>query len=160
MSAAEPAAATVVADQSVPTRPCLYCGRPVPQRSSSGRPFQYCRDNDDACLKAARNARSRERHAPGLPGQLAQTWELVDRLEQSAALLATSINGELSAAGVESKIAAVRAEAAAQSASAAAEARDAQAAAESARAETQTAIAQAEREGARREEAQDRKSVV
>jgi len=116
MSAAEP-------DTELPTRPCLHCGRPVPQRSSAGRPFQYCRDNDDACLRAARNARQRERNAPGLPGQLAQTWELVDRLEQATALLASSINGELSAAGVESKIAAVRAEAAAQSASAAAEAK-------------------------------------
>ena len=89
MSAAESAAATVAADPSLPvTRPCLHCGRPVPQRSSAGRPFQYCRDNDDACVKAARNSRARERNAPGLPGQLAQAWELVERLEQSAAVLA------------------------------------------------------------------------
>jgi hypothetical protein len=56
------------------TRPCAYCGRPVPQRTSAGRPFRYCRDNDDACLRAARNARLRQRSMPGLAGQVAQAF--------------------------------------------------------------------------------------
>jgi len=65
------------------TRPCAYCGRPVPQRASAGRPFRYCRDNDDECLRAARNARMRQRNAPGLAGQVAQAFELADRLEKA-----------------------------------------------------------------------------
>ncbi|MEU8388392.1 hypothetical protein AB0C20_09760, partial [Micromonospora sp. NPDC048843] len=64
------------------TRPCAHCGAPVPQRVGAGRPFRYCRDNDGACQRASRNSRMRHRNAPGLPGQVARTWEAVDRLDQ------------------------------------------------------------------------------
>jgi chromosome segregation ATPase len=100
------------------TRPCGYCGRPVAQRDSAGRPFRYCRDNDGACQRAARNGRMRERNSPGLTGQLARTWELVERLELTANTLADALHGELTAAGVERQVAAVRAEAAGQVAAA------------------------------------------
>src|SRR5262245_27049739 len=35
------------------TRPCAYCGRPVPQRGDSSPPVRYCLDNDGACANAA-----------------------------------------------------------------------------------------------------------
>src|SRR5581483_8037792 len=140
------------------TRPCLHCGKPVAQRVGAGRPFQYCRDNDDACVKAARNARARERHAPGLPGQVAQAWELVERLDQVAGVLAGSLAGELSAAGVESRVAAVRAEAAAAVAGAAgrAEAAAGVAGAQAQREEAAArAVAAEEREQEARRDAED-----
>jgi len=59
-------------------RPCAHCGRPVPQRAAAGRPFRYCRDNDDACLRAARAVRMRQRNTPGLAGQVAQAFEIAD----------------------------------------------------------------------------------
>ncbi|MCF2527065.1 hypothetical protein [Yinghuangia soli] len=65
-------------------RPCAHCGRPVAQKPGAGRPFRYCQDNDGACIKEARNSRQRQRHAPGLPGQVARTWEMVERMEQLA----------------------------------------------------------------------------
>ena len=70
------------------TRPCAHCGRPVPQRHAAGRPFRYCRDNDDACLRAARNARLRQRSSPGLAGQVAQAHEIMERLDRAAENLA------------------------------------------------------------------------
>jgi hypothetical protein len=73
----------VTSADAVNTRPCAHCGRPVPQRDSAGRPFRYCRDNDDACVRAARTARQRQRTAPGLAGQVAQAFDLVDRLERT-----------------------------------------------------------------------------
>jgi hypothetical protein len=117
-------------------RPCAYCGRPVPQRASAGRPFRYCRDNEDACLKAARNARMRQRNAPGLAGQVAQAFELADRLERALETLTDSLHGELSPAGVDRTVTTIRAETAAA-----------------------LAAAQAERDEARRE-AEDRHAVV
>jgi len=102
----------------VDERPCVHCGRPVPQRGGAGRPFRYCRDNDGACLRAARNSRMRERSSPGLAGQVARTWELVERLELTAGTLADALHAELSPAGVERQTAAVRAEAAVQIAAA------------------------------------------
>src|SRR6187551_1913923 len=66
----------------VETRPCAHCGRPVPQRSAAGRPFRYCRDNDGECQRASRNVRMRHRASPGLSGEVARTWEAVDRLDQ------------------------------------------------------------------------------
>src|SRR5579859_1045945 len=102
-------------------RPCVHCGRPVPQRGGAGRPFRYCRDNEGACLRAARSGRMRERNAPGLGGQVARTWEIVERLELTAATLADALAAELSPAGVERQTAAVRAEAAAETAAAYAE---------------------------------------
>ena len=92
------------------TRPCAYCGRPVPQRSSAGRPFRYCRDNDNACLRAARNARMRYRNAPGLAGQVAQAFEIVDRLDRAVETLTEALHTELSPAGVERRLMAMRAE--------------------------------------------------
>ncbi|MBA3490355.1 MAG: serine/threonine protein kinase [Longispora sp.] len=94
------------------TRPCSHCGHPVPQKSSSGRPYQYCRDNDQACLRAARSSRQRDRTSPGLAGQVNKAWELVERMELAATDLANSLSAELSPSGVERQAAEVRAEAA------------------------------------------------
>ncbi|MER7475647.1 hypothetical protein ABT351_33845, partial [Micromonospora sp. NPDC000018] len=100
------------------TRPCAHCGREVPQRAGAGRPFRYCRDNDGACQRASRNSRMRHRNAPGLPGQVARTWEAVDRLEQVAETLAEALHAELSPVGVERQLAQARADAATQVAAA------------------------------------------
>src|SRR6201996_9205595 len=98
-------------DQStVETRPCAHCGRPVPQRIGAGRPFRYCRDNDGECQRASRNVRMRHRAAPGLAGQVARTWEAVDRLDQLVETLSESLHAELTPAGVERQVAEVRAE--------------------------------------------------
>ena len=88
-----------VDDDDAGTRPCAYCGRPVPQRASAGRPFRYCRDNDDACLRAARNARMRQRNAPGLAGQVAQAFEVVDRLDRMVETLTEALHEDLSPEG-------------------------------------------------------------
>src|SRR5262245_61595395 len=101
-----------------PTRPCAYCGRSVPQRGGAGRPFRYCRDNDDACLKAARNARMRQRNKPGLAGQVALAFDVVERMERAAETLTEALHSELSPTGVERQITAARADAAAQVAAA------------------------------------------
>lgn len=104
------AAGDVPDGETANTRPCAYCGRPVPQRSSAGRPFRYCRDNDNACLRAARNARMRHRNAPGLAGQVAQAFEIVDRLDRAVETLTEALHTELSPAGVERRLMAMRAE--------------------------------------------------
>src|SRR5829696_239078 len=96
------------------TRPCAYCGKPVEQRAAAGRPFRYCRDNDGACQSAARNTRMRHRNSPGLAGQVAKAYEVVERLEQVADTLTDALAAELSPVGVERQLAEVRAEAAAQ----------------------------------------------
>src|SRR5690606_21188600 len=127
--------ASVTQTADVPTRPCAHCGRPVPQRSSAGRPFRYCRDNDGACQRAYRNMRMRQRTAPGLAGQVARAFEVVDRLDQVVATLTDALHAELSPAGVERQIAEIRAEAAAQVAAAHAERDEARREAEQARAE-------------------------
>ncbi|MGW5673388.1 hypothetical protein ACWEVO_36665, partial [Micromonospora sp. NPDC003776] len=100
------------------TRPCAHCGRDVPQRAGAGRPFRYCRDNDGACQRASRNSRMRHRNAPGLPGQVARTWEAVDRLDQIVETLTEALHAELSPTGVERQLAQLRAETAAQVAAA------------------------------------------
>src|SRR3954471_22092860 len=92
------------------TRPCAHCGRPVAQRSSAGRPFRYCRDNDGECQRASRNVRMRHRSSPGLAGQVARTWEIVDRLDQLVGGLTESLHSELSPAGVDRVVAEVRAD--------------------------------------------------
>src|SRR5258705_11355368 len=99
-------------------RPCAYCGRSVPQSPGAGRPFRYCRDNDDACLRAARNARLRQRSAPGVTGQVAQAFEIVDRLEKVTETLSDALYAELSPEGVDRQLAVVRADAAAEVAAA------------------------------------------
>src|SRR3954453_1797292 len=98
------------ADAGNETRPCAHCGRPVPQRASAGRPFRYCRDNDGECQRASRNVRMRHRSSPGLAGQVARTWEIVDRLDQLTGSLTEALHSELSPAGVERQVAEVRAE--------------------------------------------------
>ncbi|TBL26823.1 hypothetical protein EYA84_30715, partial [Verrucosispora sp. SN26_14.1] len=103
------------------TRPCAHCGRDVPQRVGAGRPFRYCRDNDGACQRASRNNRMRHRNAPGLPGQVARTWEAVDRLDQIVETLTESLHAELSPSGVQRQVAQVRAETAGEVAAAQAE---------------------------------------
>src|SRR5947207_4310049 len=95
------------------TRPCAHCGRPVPQRQAAGRPFRYCRDNDGACQREARNARLRQRTSPGLTGQVARAYEVAERLEQVVETLVDALHTEVSPAGLERRLAEVRAEAAA-----------------------------------------------
>src|SRR5258705_13112731 len=99
-------------------RPCAHCGRPVPQRASAGRPFRYCRDNDGECQRASRNVRMRHRAAPGLAGQVARTWEAVDRLDQLVGALTEALHSEMSPAGGERQVAGGRAETARQGAAA------------------------------------------
>jgi hypothetical protein len=96
--------------EGVSTRPCAHCGRPVPQRASAGRPFRYCRDNDNACLRAARNARMRQRSTPGLPGQVAQAFEVVERLDKVMETLTEALHTELSPTGVQRQLDSVRAQ--------------------------------------------------
>ncbi|MFB6397391.1 serine/threonine protein kinase, partial [Polymorphospora sp. 2-325] len=114
------------------TRPCAHCGRPVPQRAAAGRPFRYCRDNDGACQRESRNTRMRHRNSPGLAGQVARTWEAVDRLDQVVGTLTEALHAELSPAGVERRLAEADAAAAARVAAAHAERDEARADAESA----------------------------
>ncbi|RFU40430.1 chromosome segregation ATPase, partial [Actinomadura logoneensis] len=92
--------------------PCANCGRPVPQPVGAVRAIRYCQDNDGACVREARERRERGRDASGLTGQVAATWEMVERLENAADALAGSLAAELSVAGVERRVAEVRAEAA------------------------------------------------
>ncbi|MEH0845691.1 hypothetical protein V6U81_25215, partial [Micromonospora sp. CPCC 205711] len=136
------------------TRPCAHCGREVPQRAGAGRPFRYCRDNDGACQRASRNSRMRHRNAPGLPGQVARTWEAVDRLDQIVESLTEALHAELSPVGVERQLAQLRAEAAAQVAQAHTERDEARrdadtAAAEATRARQEARAAAADRDAAR-----------
>src|SRR4029453_17270553 len=103
--------AIVAAAEAAPeTRPCAHCGRPVPQRAAAGRPFRYCRDNDGECQRASRNVRMRHRSSPGLAGQVARTWEAVDRLDQLVGTLTEALHSEMSAAGGGGQIAEVRPE--------------------------------------------------
>ncbi len=99
--------------EGVSTRPCAHCGRPVPQRAAAGRPFRYCRDNDDACLRAARNTRMRQRSTPGLPGQVAQAFEVVERLDKVMETLTDALHTELSPTGVQRQLDSLRAQTAA-----------------------------------------------
>ncbi|MEH0825678.1 hypothetical protein V6U84_36610, partial [Micromonospora sp. CPCC 205714] len=141
------------------TRPCAHCGRDVPQRVGAGRPFRYCRDNDGACQRASRNSRMRHRNAPGLPGQVARTWEAVDRLDQVVETLTEALHAELSPAGVERRLAQLRAETAAEVARAQTERDEARtdaetAAAEAARARQDARAAAADRDAAQARAAQ------
>ncbi|PTA45026.1 hypothetical protein C8054_17750, partial [Micromonospora sp. RP3T] len=136
------------------TRPCAHCAREVPQRVGAGRPFRYCRDNDGACQRAARNSRMRHRNAPGLPGQVARTWEAVERLDQIVETLTDALHAELSPAGVERQLAELRAETSAQVAAAHAERDDARrdaedAAASAARDRQDARAARTDRDAAR-----------
>src|SRR3954449_13305466 len=97
-------------DTVAETRPCAHCGRPVPQRAAAGRPFRYCRDNDGECQRASRNVRMRHRSSPGLAGQVARTWEAVDRLDQLVETLTEALHSEMSPAGVDRQVAEVRVE--------------------------------------------------
>ncbi|MCN0180860.1 hypothetical protein, partial [Salinispora arenicola] len=147
-------------EQAVPadTRPCAHCGREVAQRVGAGRPFRYCRDNDGACQRAARTSRMRHRNAPGLPGQVARTWEAVDRLDQLVASLTEALHAQLSPVGVERQLAQVRADAATQVAAAHTERDEARhdaedAAAATVRAREQARVATVEQDTARAEAA-------
>ncbi|NJC12131.1 chromosome segregation ATPase [Micromonospora profundi] len=136
------------------TRPCAHCGQPVPQRVGAGRPFRYCRDNDGACQRASRNSRMRHRNAPGLPGQVARTWEAVDRLDQIVETLTEALHAELSPLGVQRQLAQAHAEAATEIAAAQIERDEARddaenAAADAARAREQARVAIAEADDAR-----------
>ncbi|GAA2285786.1 hypothetical protein GCM10010402_49310 [Actinomadura luteofluorescens] len=124
--------------------PCAGCGRPVPQPVRGARTVRYCQDGDGACERAARESRERGLESPGLTGQVAWTWEMVDRLEGLADRLAGSLISELSVAGVERRIAEARAEAAGLVALAQRERDASQRQAEVAWRETATARARAE----------------
>jgi DNA repair exonuclease SbcCD ATPase subunit len=115
---AEDAAEEPVGEEGARTRPCAYCGRPVPQPEGSAPVARYCLDNGGACARAAAERRRRDQDTPGLAGQVARTWDLVERLEDVAELLAMSLTGDLSVAGVERRIADIRAEAAGEIAAA------------------------------------------
>ncbi|MFI0371851.1 chromosome segregation ATPase [Actinomadura sp. 1N219] len=92
--------------------PCAGCGRPGPQPAPGVRAVRYCQDGGGACERSARDARERGLESPGLTGQVAWTWEMVDRLEGVADRLAGALMSELSVAGVERRIADARADAA------------------------------------------------
>src|SRR5882724_5298748 len=137
----------------VETRPCAHCGRPVPQRAAAGRPFRYCRDNDGECQRASRNVRMRHRSSPGLAGEVARTWEVVDRLDQLVGGLTEALHSALSPAGVERQVAEVHAETSGRIAAAHTERDDARrdaekAAAAAAAAQQVAAAATAERDEA------------
>ncbi|MEV6816941.1 serine/threonine protein kinase, partial [Micromonospora sp. NPDC051296] len=149
------------------TRPCAHCGRDVPQRVGAGRPFRYCRDNDGACQRASRNSRMRHRNAPGLPGQVARTWEAVDRLDQIVGTLTEALHAELSPAGVQRQLAQVRAETAGEVAAAQTErdeavraAEDAAARAERERRQAQAATAERDADRAAAADAADRAAAA
>src|SRR3954471_19021546 len=135
------------------TRPCAHCGRPVQQRASAGRPFRYCRDNDGECQRASRNVRMRHRSSPGLAGQVARTWEVVDRLDQLVGTLTDALHSELPPAGVERQVAEVHAETSEKIAAAHTERDDARRDAEQASAETASAQQRASAATAERDEA-------
>src|SRR3569833_1209386 len=107
-----PLAEAEQAEGDLETRPCAYCGRPVPQSGDSSPTVRYCPDNGGACAHAAAERRRRDQDSPGLAGQVARTWDMVERLEDVAELLAISLTGGLSAAAVERRLADARAEAA------------------------------------------------
>ncbi|MFI0481475.1 chromosome segregation ATPase [Actinomadura sp. 9N215] len=92
--------------------PCAGCGRPVPQPVRGARTVRYCQDDDGTCERSARESRERGLESPGLTGQVAWTWEMVDRLEGAADRLAGALISELSVAGVERRVADARADAA------------------------------------------------
>ncbi|MBO2451086.1 chromosome segregation ATPase [Actinomadura barringtoniae] len=92
--------------------PCASCGRPVPQPLRGARTLRYCTDNGGACADEAQGRRERGKETPGLPGQVAWAWEIVQRLEGAADQLAGSLASELSVAGVERRVSEARAEAA------------------------------------------------
>jgi predicted nucleic acid-binding Zn-ribbon protein len=153
-------------DLTPETRPCAHCGRPVLQRASAGRPFRYCRDNDGECQRASRNNRMRHRSSPGLAGQVARTWEVVDRLDQLVETLTDALHSELSPAGVERQLAELRAETSSQLAAAHTERDEARRDAERAdaavaTAQQLTAAAVAERDEARhRAEDEERRATA
>ncbi|MFC4048414.1 chromosome segregation ATPase [Actinomadura syzygii] len=124
--------------------PCAGCGRPVPQPVRGARTVRYCQDNDGECEIAARESRERGLSAPGLTGQVAVTWEMVERLEGAADRLAGSLASELSVAGVERRVADARAEAAGHVAAAQRERDASERRAEAALRETSTARARSE----------------
>ncbi|MDN3354975.1 hypothetical protein [Actinomadura sp. DC4] len=94
------------------TRPCAYCGRPLDQPGDSSPAMRYCPDNGGACAQAAAERRRRDQDTAGLAGQVARTWDMVERLEDVAELLAISLTTGLSVAGIDRRLAEARAEAA------------------------------------------------
>ncbi|TDC47240.1 chromosome segregation ATPase [Actinomadura sp. KC345] len=91
--------------------PCAGCGRPVPQPAHDARIVRYCQDTDGECERSARENRERGRESPGLTGQVAWAWEMVERLEGATDRLAWSLMSELSVAGVERRVADANADA-------------------------------------------------
>ncbi|GAA2610662.1 hypothetical protein GCM10010411_51330 [Actinomadura fulvescens] len=100
------------ANDAVAVWPCANCGRPVPQPVRGARTVRYCQDDEGRCAAEASERRERGRQTPGLTGQVAWAWEIVERLEGAADQLAGSLAAELSVAGVERRVAAAHAESA------------------------------------------------
>ena len=105
------------------------------------RIVRYCRDTEGECERSAREHRERGRQSPGLTGQVAWAWEMVERLEGAADRLAGSLMAELSVAGVERRVADAHADAVGHVAIAQRERDASQRQAELARRETTTARA-------------------
>jgi DNA repair exonuclease SbcCD ATPase subunit len=108
--------------------PCANCGRPIPQHGRGARTVRYCQDNGGTCGEEAQRRRQQGLNAPGLTGQVAWAWAMVDRLEGMTERLAGSLASELGLAGLERHVAEARAESI-----------------------TQLAVAQEERDAARRQ---------
>ncbi|QKG26898.1 chromosome segregation ATPase [Actinomadura verrucosospora] len=139
-----PRAGTARPGGPVAVWPCAGCGRPVPQPVRGARTVRYCQDDGGACERAAHEQRERARETPGLTGQVAWTWEMVERLEAVADRLAGSLVSELGVAGVERRVADARADAAGQIAVAQRERDASQRQAEAAWRETAAARARAD----------------
>ncbi|WP_051712682.1 hypothetical protein [Spirillospora albida] len=140
----EPRAGITRLGDPVAVWPCAGCGRPVPQPAHGARTVRYCQDEDGGCERAAREARARAWESPGLTGQVAWAWEMVERLEDAAGRLAGSLASELGVAGVERRVADARADAAGHVAIAQRERDASQRQAEAAWRETATARARAD----------------
>ena len=130
MTAAE---AQTESQAATPSRPCSYCGRPVPQQFGTRRPVRFCQDTEGACEQGSVQRRLRDHASAGLAGRVADIWDLVGKLEEVAGTLARSVYGELSVPAVQRRVAEAEAAAEAEIAAAAREK-------ESARLEVQQAM--------------------
>ncbi|QKG24323.1 hypothetical protein [Actinomadura verrucosospora] len=144
----QPVPVTQPAARPPAARPCGFCRRPVPQAPGQP-PRRFCvtGPGPSACEAAAAEQRERGLAAPGLGGHVARAWDLVERLESTAALLSGALDGELTVAGVEARMAQLRAETAAVEA-------EAHRAADAARARAEEALAAADAQRRRADEAE------
>jgi hypothetical protein len=137
-------------ERARPDLPCTVCGTPVEQQAK-GRPRIYC---STRCAEQAKASRTGVRAEGGLDHQLAEAHRLADRMATIAAALGGALNTELSASGVEARIAAIRSQATAKVAAAQTTAADAEEKAERAQATAQTQTRLANEATARMREAE------